>query len=181
MKRYSLEEVKKEFEKLNYKWFDFHFVGVRSNANLKNEFDDLFGMIKGNTIQWVTCTTNPGTHWLKNLLNPKGTALLRPNQYVDTWQIGMHQGKYKAFCQCKPVEVYRDNNLNDVAEETSAIDRGLFGINIHRANDKAISKFIDKWSAGCQVLNNPADFQKLLELAEESKLKQFTYTLLKEF
>jgi hypothetical protein len=93
----------------------------------------------------------------------------------------MHQGKYKAFCQAKPVEVFRDKNLDDKAEETATIDKGLFGINIHRANEKLTSKLIDKWSAGCQVLNNPADFAKVLFTAESTKQKFFTYTLLKEF
>ena len=181
MKQYTIQELKTEFAKHKYQWLPFHFVGVRSNANLPNQFDDLFGMIQGDSVRWFTCTTNPGTHWLKNLLNPKGAALLKPNQYVDTWQLGMHQGKYKAFCQCKPVEVFRDGDKDDVAEETSIVDKGLFGINIHRANDKAISKIIDKWSAGCQVLNNPADFNLVLSTAEETKQKFFTYTLLKEF
>lgn len=181
MKKYTIEELKAEFAKHNYKWFDFHFVGVRSKANLPNQFDDLFAMIHGNNIEWFTCTTNPGTHWLKNLLNPKGAALLKPAQYIDTWQIGLHQGKYKAFCQAKPVTVFRDKDLDDVAEETAVTDTGLFGINIHRANEKAISKIIDKWSAGCQVLNNPTEFAKLLFSAESTKQKYFTYTLLKEF
>lgn len=181
MKRYSISELKAEFQRLNYKWFPFHLVGIRSNANLPNEFDDLIGVVKGETVTWFTCTTNPGTHWLKNLLNPKGAALLKPKQYVDGWKIGLHQNKYKALVQVKPVEVYRDKNLNDVAEESDTTEHGLFGINIHRASETAVSKFIDKWSAGCQVLNNPADFKALLSMAEESKLANFTYTLLKEF
>jgi len=181
MKKYTIEELKAQFQKHNYRWFDFHFVGIRSTANLPNQFDDLFGVIAGDKVEWFTCTTNPGTHWLKNLLNPKGAALLKANQYVDTWQIGMHQGKYEAFCQAKPVDVFRDKNLDDKAEETAAIDRGLFGINIHRANEKFASKLIDKWSAGCQVLNNPADFAKVLAAGKATKNKFFTYTLLKEF
>jgi hypothetical protein len=181
MKKYTVEELKAQFQKHNYEWLPFHFVGIRSTANLPNQFDDLFGMVYGDKVEWFTCTTNPGTHWLKNLLNPKGTALLKANQYKDTWSIGMHQGKYKAFCQVKPVEVFRDKDLDDKAEETATIDKGLFGINIHRANEKFTSKLIDKWSAGCQVLNNPADFAKILFAAESSKQKFFTYTLLKEF
>jgi hypothetical protein len=181
MKKYTIEELKAQFQKHNYEWLPFHFVGIRSTANLPNQFDDLFGVIAGDKVEWFTCTTNPGTHWLKNLLNPKGAALLKANQYKDTWSIGMHQGKYKAFCQVKPVEVFRDKNLDDKAEETATIDKGLFGINIHRANEKFTSKLIDKWSAGCQVLNNPADFAKVLAAAEATKQKAFTYTLLKEF
>ena len=182
MKKYSIEEIKAQYLLNNYKWFsDINFVGIRSKADLPNQFDDLFGVINNEKIEWFTCTTNPGVHWLKNLLNPKGAALLKPAQYVDTWKIGMHQGKYEAFCQVKPVTVYRDKNLNDKAEESLTLDTGLFGINIHRANEKSISTIIDKWSAGCQVLNNPADFKKILTLAKESKKLNYTYTLLKEF
>ena len=181
MKKYTIQELKNEFTRLNYKWYDFQFIGVRSKANLKNQFDDLFMVIENDKISYYTCTTNAGTHWLKNLLNPKGTAVLVPNQYVDTWKIGLHQGKYEAFCQAKPVTVYRDKDLNDKAEETAVTETGIFGINIHRANDKMVSKFIDKWSAGCMVLNNPADFKKVLDLAKESKKPLFSLTLLKEF
>ena len=170
MKKYTVEEIKAQYLLNKYKWFsDINFVGIRSNADLPNVFDDLFGVINNDKIEWFSCTTNPGVHWLKNLLNPKGAALLRPSQYVDTWRIGMHQGKYEAFCQVKPVTVYRDKNFNDKAEENQTLDTGLFGINIHRANEKSISTIIDKWSAGCQVLNNPADFKKILTLAKESK------------
>lgn len=181
MKRYTIEELKAEYARLKYEWTQFHFVGIRSKANLPNVFDDLFGLVNGNNVTWYSCTTNPGTHWLKNLLNPKGAALLVPSQYVNTWKIGMHQGKYKAFVQAKEVTVYRDNNMNDIAEQTNVTEKGFFGINIHRANETAVSKLIDKWSAGCQVLNNPADFNQVLHAAEESKLPAFTYTLLNEF
>lgn len=179
MRNYNLQELKNEFTKLNYKWFDFHFIGIRSKADVPNTFDDLFIVVDKDKLSYYTCTTNPGTHWLKNLLNSKGAAILKPSQYVDTWQIGLHQGKYKAFCQVKPVTVYRDKNLNDKSEETLITDTGLFGINIHRANEKFVSKLVDKWSAGCQVLNSPSDFQDILARSKDRKL--FTYTLLKEF
>lgn len=46
MKRYTIDELKVEFAKHNYKWFDdINFVGIRSKANLPNQFDDLFGLI----------------------------------------------------------------------------------------------------------------------------------------
>lgn len=180
MKQYTIDELKAEFTRLKYEWMPFHFVGIRSKANLPNVFDDLFTMIHNDTIKWYTCTTNAGTHWLKNLLSPKGTALLVPNQYKNTWKIGLHQGKYEAFVQAKPVEVYRDKNLNNIAEETATIEKGIFGINIHRANDKFTSKLIDKWSAGCQVLNNPVHFAEVLNKAKETKQTEFTYTLLRE-
>jgi hypothetical protein len=181
IKQYSIEELKAEFAKHNYKFHNFHLVGIRSRANVKNQFDDLIAVINNNEITWYTCTTNPGTHWLLNLLNPKGAALLKPGQYVDTWRIGLHQGKYEALTQCANVTVFRDGNRNDIAEESKVTETGIFGINIHRANPNLVSKLIDKWSAGCQVLNNPQQFNELLNKCKQSGLNKFTYTLLNEF
>lgn len=182
MQKPTIDQLKAEFTKLGYRWEPYHFVGIRSRANIPNKFDDLFGIVDGEKIMWYSSTTNPGTHWLKNLMNKAGTALLKCGQYANGWKIGMHQGKYEAFVQNTPVTVFRDKNLDDIAEETAITETGYFGINIHRTNDKGIvSSLIDKWSAGCQVLNNPADFKSLLESAKATKRSSFTYTLLKEF
>jgi hypothetical protein len=181
MKKYSYVELENKFKELGYKWPTMHIIGTRSKANEKNKFDDYIYVITGPMMNVYTCTTNPGTHWLKNLMNPKGTAVLKPGQYVDSWKLGMHQGKYQALVQAKPVTVYRDNNKNDIAEEAKTEDTGMFGINIHRANPSAISSFIDKWSAGCQVLNDPEHFEALLGTSKASGKKFFTYTLLREF
>jgi len=181
MKQYTVDELKKEFTRLGYQFPKFHLVGIRSKANKPNEFDDLIGLVEDTRVSWYTATTNPGTYWLKNLLNPKGTAVLKPGQYLDSWKLGLHKGKYKALVQAKPITVFRDGDKDIIAEETSVTDKGLFGINIHRANPSAISRFIDKWSAGCQVLNNPSQFNMLIEKCYDSKLPTFTYTLLNEF
>ena len=181
MKKYSYVELETKFKELGYEWPVFHIIGTRSAANEKNKFDDYIYLIKGPIMYVFTCTTNPGTHWLKNLLNPKGTAVLKPGQYIDSWTLGLHQGKYRALVQAKPITVYRDNNKNDLAEENGKEDTGMFGINIHHANSSAISSIIDKWSAGCQVLNDPEQFHTLMSSCETSGRKAFTYTLLREF
>lgn len=181
MKTYSYVELENKFKELGYEWSNFHLIGVRSLANEKNKFDDNIYLVNGPIMFRYSCTTNPGTHWLKNLMNPKGTALLKPGQYIDTYHLGLHQGKYKALVQRKPVTVYRDGDKDDVAEETKTEQTGLFGINIHRANASAVSNFIDRWSAGCQVLNNPKDFASLIAACEKSRKSAFTYTLLREF
>jgi hypothetical protein len=181
MRKPTIDELKYRFTRLGYKWDKFHFIGIRSKANAKNQYDDLFGVVNGDTLKWFDCTTNAGAYWLKNLLNPNGCAVLVPKQYVDTWQLGLHKGKYKALVQAKMVDVYRDNDRDDLAEEQGKIERGFFGINIHKASDSVVSKLIDKWSAGCQVIPNAVDFREIIFLAEESKQKFFTYTLLNEF
>lgn len=181
MKAYSYVELENEFRRLGYAWPTLHLIGVRSAANEKNKFDDNIYLVNGPIMFRYTGTTNPGTHWLKNLLNPKGTAVLKPGQYLDSWKLGLHQGKYKALVQAKPITVYRDADKDDLAEEQGKEDKGMFGINIHRANPSAISSIIDKWSAGCQVLNNPKEFDSLLAACEKSGKEFFTYTLLREF
>ena len=180
MKQLTTQELKAEFNRLGYKWLPFHIIGIRSKADAPDKFDDLIGLFAADRITWFTGTTNPGIHWLKNLLNPKGAALLKPNQYLDTWKLDKHQGKYLALCQRKPVTVYRDADKDNFAEETATVETGLFGINIHRANPNVISQLVGAWSAGCQVLNNPKDFNFLIKRCQESGLKDFSYTLLKE-
>ena len=120
----------------------------------------------------------------QNLCNPKGAAILVPGQYRGCWQIGLHHGKYKALCQRKAVKVYRDNNKDMIYNMTPKnIDKGMFGINIHRSNKTCTCDTIDKYSAGCQVFNDPVEFNAFMRLCEaQRKLygNSFTYTLINE-
>jgi len=186
MRSYSEPVLKERFKSLGFIWPVFHLIGIRSKADKPNEFDDLFYLCdnltgkKGSFLQ-LTGTTNPGTSWLSNVMNLKGCAVLIPGQYVDCWSLGKHHGKYDAWVQVKPISVFRDNNKDFKSDESGIPDIGLFGINVHRASETAISKFIDKWSAGCQVMNNPKEYDVLIDLSKKSGLRFFTYTLLKEF
>lgn len=112
----------------------------------------------------------------------KGTAILVPGQYRGCWKIGYHKGKYKALCQAKPIPVYRDGNKDDKFDlNPLSIDKGVFGINIHKAGEN--STLVDGWSYGCQVLAKSIDFSSFMRLVDKSsKLygDTFTYTLLEE-
>jgi len=156
----------------------FMLIGVRSKADKPNEFDDKFYLVSKQNMFVFSCTTNPGTNWLQNAMNPKGTAVLKPGKYW--YKLGTHKG-YEALVQSGPVTVYRDNNKDLKSDTTGPEDTGYFGINIHRANETAISKLVALWSAGCQVLNNPADFKLLLDECKASGLKEFPYYLINEY
>lgn len=167
--------------------YQLNIVGVRSNSTAANEFDDLLYVFwkddKGNWVgKYYTVTTDPGTFWLKNPSTKLGTAILAQGQYVDSWQIGKHKGKYEALVQAKPVKVIRDYDRNAVLDfNNGKIYTGLYGINIHHAG--ADSKSVDNWSAGCQVFSNLQDFNDFMELVRKSnKLygNKFTYTLIDE-
>jgi hypothetical protein len=196
MKNLSGKEIRalvKTLQAKNYKVYEdpykLNIVGIRSNITKPNSFDDrIYVFYKNKDNQWegfgYTVTTDAGTYWLKNPMQSKGTALLKEGQYIDAYQLGLHQGKYKALVQRKPVTVIRDYDRNAVLDfNNGKEDTGLFGINVHRANATGTTKTIDKHSAGCQVFSNADDFAKFLQLAEASKDKygnNFTYTLIDE-
>jgi hypothetical protein len=188
------EKIEAAVKAKGYKWFDegdynLNIVGVRNSETgnaITNKFDDYITVSYKVDGKWqfeiFEATTDPGLHWAENLLNKDGVAILVPGQYRGSHTIGLHQGKYEALKQQKPVKVYRDNNKDgnyDMLEEN--IKEGIYGINIHRASATGTSTQIDKWSAGCQVIANNQNFNRLMELAHKSKAKwgnSFTYTLI---
>jgi hypothetical protein len=192
---YTREQIQKAVESKGYKWFEggdynLNIVGVRNSDThgvVTNKFDDKLTIsysVNGEMkYHEFDATTDPGSHWEKNILNKDGVAILVPNQYRGSHEIRKHQGKYEALCQKKPVKVYRDNNKDgkyDMLEEN--IHEGIFGINIHKAGSRVEgSTQIDKWSAGCQVFSKESDFNQLMELAYKAKNlygNSFTYTLI---
>jgi len=194
MSCYTLEQVKTALIKKGYQWFDqgdynINIIGIRNSstgAKVTNKFDDCITVSYKENGNWIhrcyEATTDPGTHWLRTLLNPKGTAILVPGQYRATYQIGKHQGRYEALVQRKPVKVYRDGDRDmEYDKDTKTIQEGLFGINIHRASQSTTSKLIDKWSAGCQVIASAfeyADFMKRIKKGSSVWGNSFTYTLI---
>jgi hypothetical protein len=167
--------------------YELNIVGLRGNSTEPNKFDDeIHVFYRISPIKWnyhvFKATTDPGTFWLKNPMQTQGTAILSEGQYLNTYQLGMHQGKYKALVQRKAVTVIRDYDRNaklDFLNGTKT--KGLFGINIHRANKTGTTRTVDKYSAGCQVFENADAFQRFLELCDHHRQlygNQFTYTLI---
>ncbi len=171
--------------------FKLNIWGARSRNVLPNRFDDelhvFFKTAKGIFAKWVyfvfKCTTDPGTYWLNNPMHPQGTAMLAPNQYVDTYKIARHRGKYYALCQrLNKVQVVRDYNRNALLDfYNGQPDSGMFGINIHRARRTGITYTVDNYSAGCQVFQKASEFNFFMKLCEMHKKlhgNKFTYTLI---
>jgi hypothetical protein len=198
MAKYTREQIEETLRSKGYKYFtsdkgfDVNIVGVRNSSTkgrVTNAFDDVVTVsYKTPEGDWVYneygATTDPGSHWEKNLLNKDGVAILKPGQYRGSHKVGLHQGKYEALRQQKPVQVYRDDNKDgkyDLLEEN--VQEGIFGINIHRATAKTggTSTRVDKWSAGCQVIASNKDFKEFMEICNKAKDvwgNSFTYTLI---
>jgi hypothetical protein len=172
----------------NTKGHDLNIVGIRTSSIDANTFNDWITVFYTFDKRWnffaFPATTDPGTYWRKKLMNVKGTAVMKPGQYRKAYRIGKHNDQYKALRQQGNVTVYRDANRdNKLDTEGMPEDSGIFGINIHRAGEHTASTLVNKWSAGCQVFQDPDHFLFFLTLCERGRDKfsnSFTYTLLKE-
>ena len=196
MNRPTRQQIETAVKSKDYKWFEngdynLNIVGVRNGetgTEVTNKFDDFLTLSYKIDGEWnyhcFDATTDPGKHWVENIMREEGVAVLKENQYRGSHKIGLHQGKYEALRQQKPVQVYRDNDLDgnyDLLEEN--IQEGIFGINIHRATkwEGKKSTQIDKWSAGCQVIAANDDFRLFMEICNKAKdtwSNSFTYTLI---
>lgn len=171
-------------------WRLFLF-GVRSPNRTADTFDDMLGCAYvTNDGLWEAHywpgTTDPGAYYLEHPMNSAGCAILVPGQYLDTWTIDLHAGKYEALCQrAGEVSVYRDASMDDKLDlDPATIATGNYGINIHAAtrNEGQTSTIVGKWSAGCQVHASADGFAKMMELARTQQAMTgrmtFSYTLM---
>jgi len=171
----------------NKRGHDLNIVGIRSEDMSSNQFNDWITVFYLSGQFWnffaFPATTDPCTLYRQNSCNVKGTAILKPGQYRGAYKIGYHKG-YKALQQQKPMTVYRDANRDKILDTFGMEeDTGMFGINIHHANAYKASTEVGKWSAGCQVFQDPDHFAFFMTLCEKARKKfgnSFTYTLLRE-
>lgn len=191
MKTYTLTQIQEACRKLGYSFFEkgdynLNIIGIRnlSTNKIDNLFDDTLFLaykVEGrfHVLQYPM-TTQPGTYYMRNLMQPLGAAIMVPGQY-KSYEIGLHQGKYEALVQRGPLKIYRDKDRDNQYDydPTTIQDSYNDGINIHKAG--RASKKIDNWSAGCQVLANSDEYDIFINLCKRSAVlygNKFTYTLL---
>jgi hypothetical protein len=185
-----IDKIKVAMKAKGYAFFEngdynINIIGIRNSDTgnkVTNVFDDLLTVSYKIGDVWHfkkwAATTDPGTKGVKEFHNAQGVARLVPGQYRGSHAIGLHQGKYEALKQGKPVKVYRDAN-KDMTYDTKLITEGIYGINIHKAG--ADSTYVENWSEGCQVFKKSADFDEFMALVKKAATlhgNSFTYTLL---
>ena len=174
------------FEDAANKTYDVNIVGVRNSSTgnkVTNVFDDIITIsYKDETGAWVykewMNTTEPGKKGVMEYHNAGGVARLVEGQYRGSHALGLHQGKYEALRQVKPVKVYRDANKDMIFDEKT-ITEGVYGINIHKAGQD--STWVENWSEGCQVFKRVKDFDEFMKIVKKSAKihgNSFTYTLI---
>lgn len=188
---YTKEQIEMALKSKGHVWFegtqdyDVNIVGIRNSTTgqkVTNLFDDLLTISYKVEGKWTSycwpATTEPGK---KGMLEGKasgGVARLVEGQYRGAYSIGLHQGKYEALRQVKPVKVYRDGN-RDLTYDENKMAEGLFGINIHKAGKD--STWVENWSEGCQVFKRVKDFDEFMKIVKKAAKihgNSFTYTLI---
>jgi len=195
---FTREKVKEVIVSKGYKWFndnnnkgyDVNVIGIRNSetdGKVTNHFDDTLTLsYKDAAGEWKfhqwEATTDPGQYWIENPMNKDGCAILVPGQYRGSHKIRLHQGKYEALGQRRPVKVYRDNDRDlEYDTDEATITEGVYGINIHRSNPYTESYYVNKWSAGCQVFKKVDDFHDFMEICRKARDiwgNTFSYTLI---
>jgi hypothetical protein len=168
--------------------YELNIVGVRSRSVIPNVFDDHLHVFCRNKFGgWdyavFPITTDPGTFWLRQPMEPQGAAILEQGQYVDVYAIDYHRGQYLALCQrLGAVSVLRDYDRDAVLDFNNGNRfTGWYGINIHHASIHGTTKKVDKYSGGCQVFANIDDFNRFMQACQRHKQlygNKFTYTLI---
>tara|TARA_R110000803_G_scaffold205628_1_gene272445 strand:- start:20267 stop:20860 length:594 start_codon:yes stop_codon:yes gene_type:complete len=165
----------------------YWLLGVQSDEDTFNHFDDKFYLFKGGVFIMVTTgTTNAGTTGLMNYdkYNKNGVLVVKTDEWFHgLWKYGMHRGKMPALKQARPIKFFRDWNKNQAIEQVGDIREGIQGINFHtvtyQKNLSLIRKLIGGWSTGCQVVNNVREYYEILDMVKEQDY--VTYCLIQEF
>jgi hypothetical protein len=194
------EQIRESYRHLGYKFKEtelgLNLYGFRSRNSQSNQFDDKIGCAwkqggKGYVYEF-NGTTDPGKYWLQNPMKQAGCAILVPGQYLDVYEKGLHAGKYDAFKQCAKMAYVRDNDKNteldfslyrDPEKAKTAIFWDIIGSNLHRASEWQVIQWVEKYSASCQVIQDPKNFKKLIDLRNNSMAvghKKWDYTLFEE-
>lgn len=196
----TYSEIEKLYEKNEYKFrtedYALNIFGIRSKESRSNKFDDKIGIAwrveNSKFIIIDNATTDPGKYWLELPSVREGTIIVVPNQYTEVYEKGLHAGKYDAFKQCAPMVYVRDNDRNmdldfslyrDLQKRKIHSFSAIRGTNLHRASENKIVQFVEKYSAGCQVVQNPTFFARMIMLRDLSiseGYKKFDYTLFEE-
>jgi len=173
-------------------------VCIRANNRKVNRFDDVALLVHNNEVLFkTTCTLDPGLPMIKQPVNPEGAAIVANGYWNGLWRIGLHQGKYLALVQNRPVLVFRDNNrdsivdfdkdyvvnddllefiqscsnnatkIKDANNKVYKVQYGMFGINFHRASIYKKLLEVGVYSAGCAVVQDAKDYFKLLDYIQD--------------
>jgi hypothetical protein len=147
----------------------------------QNAWNDVRIILRDDGTVLLSCwaTTEPGTYYTENPLNPGGAFRIAFGQHLDAWTFGMHH-RQSALIQCGTISGHRDFNTDYLRTGDKVVTGDGFGINQHTTADDigASPPRVDKWSAGCLVgRNSSTHYNKFIPYLRSSGLSKFDTTV----
>jgi len=166
---------------------EYWVIGVQSNEDAFNKFDDKFYVFKGEEFVMVMGgTTNAGKSGLEGYdkYGLEGVAVWKTDIfYSDLYKRGLHKGKIDAYRQNKPIFYFRDKDKDKKAEQQGELKHGIIYANFHGSTynkgSKVVKENIGGWSIACQVVSDNSKYEKFLNITKDQKY--LSYCLLMEF
>lgn len=193
----TIEKLKATYTKKGYVFDErenvVNLFGIRAMDSKSDKFDDTVGLFVktgGETkLLLFKATTDPGKNWLLTPMRKDGTAIMIPGQYKDLYKVGRHKD-YEALEQINKARYVRDNNKDATLDFKLYRDPKLLRVhafsdniksNLHRASQWKIVNLVGLYSAACQVIQDPKDFETILKYCKNQLANgwdnKFTYTL----
>jgi len=190
-----IDNYKKHCRSHEYQFFtgswNINLFGIRTPDSSPESFNDLIGVIYQDEHKVYHCklfkaTTELGVKYLKNPVNGLGAGIIAEGQYPSVWKYAKHWGKFKypMLRQVSTFKVYRDNNKDDVIDlDAETLENNTNGgFQLHKAYHNSYATKIGGISAGCQVIQDPWEYEYLMAILNQSikvtGYDRFTYTLI---
>jgi hypothetical protein len=159
-----------------------YIEGMNENGSLNNdapnEFNDrriiieFVNKIPKIVNQWEA-TTEPGTYYTENPMNPNGAARIAFGQY-KSWQVGIHYGggsePHEALVQTRDITIHRDRN-QDFMRTGDNIYTGIFEMNQHWGFDYPRND-ISYAGAGCLVGRRREGHREFMKIVKADRRYQ---------
>jgi hypothetical protein len=164
----------------NFEIQELNLIGIRDTSNIQQDvINDWIGFWTKETFFLTKGTTDPSVFWTTDKSrNSQGTFHLLCGFHSRIWIVGTHAegraGAHEALVNrwehCRPTRGWRDANYNFTRDPEDVEVSGYFGINLHRMHATQIATRIGRYSAGCQVVQHPQHFAKLLQTVKKTKM-----------
>ncbi len=139
------------------------FNDLRMVIEFQNGLPKIVGM-------WEA-TTEPGSKYTYNPMNPKGAARIQFGQYTS-WSVGYHgtATRHEALVQVRNITVCRDFDQN-FSRAGDELDIGLFAVNQHWGYDYPKNDVAGA-SAGCLVGRSTDGHREFMRIIKQDKRYQ---------
>ena len=158
-------------------WDEVNIFGLRDTSDMsRSVWNDFIGIATLGKVFLYRGTCDPSAYWTSvggAATDKKGVAHICLGWYPRAYQVGYHgvsspSFKHEALLQVGKVKIWRDGNNNFRQDDSDIIQEGWFGCNIHRASAVGKEATIGRYSAGCQVVQDPDDFKEFMAVIKAS-------------